>query len=70
MTPKAQPGKKKPPKSAPGPVRIAKNKVPLPEPAPKNPGLITSFMNMVDIAEAIKQAEAASADAPQDAEKK
>jgi hypothetical protein len=37
----------KPPKAAP-------KVLPLPVPAPKEPGLITSFINMVDLAEALK----------------
>jgi hypothetical protein len=55
---------KKPPKSVPvsrpSTVKREAKVVPLPPPVPaakKEPGLITSFINMVDIAEAISQAD-------------
>jgi hypothetical protein len=49
MTPK----KRKPANN--GPDKVEGAKLPLPKPAPREPGLITSFINLVDIAESIKQ---------------
>ena len=51
------PAKRKPTLPSPPPAPKGAKALPLPVPAEREPGIITSFMNMVDLAEALKAEE-------------